>query len=533
MTTRLWLAVALLSLASALWAQDMVLVDVPQGWVGCGPQDASCMADEKPGGWVKLKPFWMDTHEVTVGAYRAFVAATGWPFPPQPAGSGEKSPVVNVTHRDAAAFCAWLGKRLPSEAEWEVAARGSYPQAIYPSGGSADHDSANFAGLGGKDRFSGLAPVGSFPPNTLGLFDMAGNVWEWVADGYTPAPPQGQAPASSGKLKVTKGGGWNSPPLSLRISNRGRLPEDTASDAVGFRCARDAQAEELTIKTPAPPQPAAAAPTPATAAVPTPATEVRHAPSPTSSQAQTPPPTPTPATLQEKTLTQVPLTVVQLPGGSFERGCVKGDSWCSADEQPRRAIVLSPFWIGKTEVTVAQFRAFAEATGSAMPEQPSWSGDDYPVVNVTWDEAQAFCRWLSGRLPTEAEWEYAARGGTSGTRYPRGSEITRDEANYDGVGGRDQFAKAAPVGSFPANGFGLYDMLGNVWEWCLDWYQEDYYAQSPDRDPQGPEQGQKKVVRGGSFTSDPGRLRLSYRSSLKPSERWLFTGFRCVIPERP
>lgn len=508
----------------------MVLVNLSEGWVGCSPQDGSCLADEKPGGTVKLEPFWLDSTEVTVGAYRAFAAATGRSLPPQPAGSGEKSPVVNVTHRDAAAFCAWLGKRLPSEAEWEAAARGTYPQAMYPSGASVDHDSANFAGTGGKDRFSGLAPVGSFPANTLGLFDMAGNAWEWVADSYTQAPPKQQAPVAGGRLKVTKGGAWNTPPLSLRISNRGRLPEDAASDAVGFRCARDARPEELSSPAPTPlpvgdnppraPTPAAVPETPGVPTAP---------PKPETQQSRGQPS----GVREEKTLPLGLVTVVRLPGGSFERGCVKGDSLCSADEQPRRVIVLSPFWIARTEATVAQFRAFAEATGAAMPEQPTWSGDDYPVVNVTWDEAQGFCRWLGGRLPTEAEWEYAARGGVAGSRYPAGGEITREEANFDGVGGRDQFAKAAPVGSFAPNGFGLYDMLGNVWEWCSDWYQEDYYAKSPDRDPKGPESGQKKVVRGGSFTSDPGRLRLSYRSSLKPDERWVFTGFRCVIPENP
>lgn len=525
MTTRLRFGVLLLWFASGVSSQEMVLVDIPQAWVGCSPQDASCLADEKPGSWVKLSPFWIDTHEVTVGAFRAFAAATGWSSPPQPAGSSEKAPVVHVTQRDAAAFCAWLGKRLPSEAEWEAAARGSYPQAIYPNGAAIDHDSANFAGIGGKDRFPSLAPVGSFLPNTLGLFDMAGNAWEWVADSYTPNPPKAQAPKAGGKLKVTKGGGWNSPPPSLRVSNRGRLPEDAASEAVGFRCARDAQPQELTTPSPTPP--------PRAEATPTPKAEV-PGPPPTHPSQKPPSEPPSQASpLSEKTLTQVPLAVVRLPGGSFERGCVKGDSWCSADEQPRRAVFLSPFWIGKTEVTVAQFRVFSQATGMPMPEQASWSGEDYPVVNVTWEEAQAFCRWLGGRLPTEAEWEYAARGGTAGTRYPGGNHITHDEANFDGLGGTDQFAKAAPVASFPPNGFGLFDTLGNVWEWCLDWYQEDYYAQSPERDPQGPENGQKKVVRGGSFTSDPGRLRLSYRSSLKPNERWLFTGFRCVIPEGP
>lgn len=510
---------SLLMTAANLAAQDMVLVKSPQAWVGCSPQDTSCLADEKPGGWVALKPFWIDATEVTLDAFRVFAAATGRLVPPQPPGNSGKMPVVNVTYHDAAAFCAWLGKRLPSEAEWEAAARGEDPQAVYPTGASLDHDRANFTGTGGKDRYPRLAPVGSFPANTLGLYDMAGNVWEWVADSYAPHPPKSQVPVAGGSLNVTKGGGWNSPPLSLRVSNRGRLPAEATSDAVGFRCARDASADELT---PTSPQAQGEAQTP-------PRPEPPGEPEAGGAMAAHP----TPAPLAEKTLPQAQLVVVRLAGGAFERGCVKGDSLCSADEQPRRAIVLSPFWIGKTEVTVAQFRAFVAATGGAMPEQPTWSKDDLPVVNVTWEEAQAFCQWVGGRLPTEAEWEYAARGGGAGRRYTGGDGITHDEANFDGTGGRDQFEKAAPVGSFPANGFGLFDMLGNVWEWCLDWYDEGYYAVSPDRDPQGPETGREKVVRGGSFTSDPGRVRLSYRSKLKPEDRWLFTGFRCAIPEAP
>ena len=506
-----WLASMVLWQAVSAHGQETVLVQLPKAWVGCSQEDARCLADEKPGGEVALQPFRIDTREVTVAAYRAFALATGRPVPPQPPGSGDNHPMVNVTHADAAAYCAWLGKRLPTEAEWEAAARGTLGPVPYPTGTSLTHDDANFAGTGGRDRYPALAPVGSFPPNSLGLFDMAGNVWEWVADDFSPQPPRTQGAVAGCVLKVLKGGAWNTPPASLRVSNRGRLPASAAFEAVGFRCAAAAE-ESLPPAAPAPApessgQKAAAGP----AVLPTP---VPHEPT----------------TLEERRVGPAQVPVVLLPGGPFERGCVKGDSLCSADEQPRRIITLSPFAIGKTEVTVAQFRAFAEASGVAVPEQPSWSGENFPVVNVTWDEAMAFCRWLGGRLPSEAEWEYAARGGVAGQRYPKGQEITHDEANFDGVGGRDEFPKAAPVASFPPNSFGLFDMLGNVWEWCQDWYREDYYAQSPQRDPQGPETGQGKVVRGGSFTSDPGRLRLSYRSSLAPDKRWLFTGFRCVIP---
>ncbi|MGQ9836201.1 MAG: formylglycine-generating enzyme family protein [Thermoanaerobaculaceae bacterium] len=512
------LAILAWSSLSFVAAQEMVTVDLHHAWVGCVPGDTSCPGDESPGGEVAFTPFAIDAYEVTVEAYRRFAAATGRVLPPQPPGSNDRSPVVNVTHGEAAAFCAYLGKRLPTEAEWEAAARGNAQGSIYPWPGPPTNDHGNFSGVGGKDRFPGLAPVGSFAPNSLGLFDMAGNVWEWVADDYLPKPPSSQAAAKGGKLKVVKGGAWNSLFPSLRISNRGRLPADTASDTVGFRCARESQ----------PTAPEASAPESSAASLPQPAPEGPPPQNPALDQLPTPTDARAPSREEQVSPAQVPM--VFLPGGSFERGCVKGDWQCSADEQPRRFIRLSPFAIGKTEVTVGQYRVFAEATGATLPEQPTWSGENFPVVNVTWEESQSFCTWLGGHLPTEAQWEYAARAGTGGTRFPKGAEISHEEANYDGVEGRDQFAKAAPVGSFPPNGFGLFDMLGNVWEWCLDWYQEDYYAKSPEVDPQGPPQGKKKVVRGGSFTSDPGRLRLSYRSSLAPNQRWLFTGFRCVLP---
>lgn len=512
------LAISAWASLSFVVAQEMVTVDLHHAWVGCVPGDTACPGDESLGGEVAFTPFAIDAYEVTVGEYRRFAAATGRVLPPQPPGSDDRYPVVNVSHGEAAAFCAYLGKRLPTEAEWEAAARGNLQGSIYPWPGPPTNDFGNFSGVGGKDRFPGLAPVGSFAPNSLGLFDMAGNVWEWVADDYLPKPPSSQAAAKGGKLKVVKGGAWNSPFPSLRISNRGRLPADTASETVGFRCAGESQ------------QKAPEASQPESSAAPPPQS-IPEGPLPqTSTLDRLPTPTDTRAPLREEQISAAQVTMVFLPGGFFERGCIKGDSQCSADEQPRRFIRLSPFAIGKTEVTVGQYRVFAEATGATLPQQPTWSGENFPVVNLTWEESQSFCTWLGGHLPTEAQWEYAARAGTGGARYPKGAEISHEEANYDGVEGHDQFAKAAPVASFPPNAFGLFDMLGNVWEWCLDWYQEDYYAKSPEVDPQGPPQGEKKVVRGGSFTSDPGRLRLSYRSSLAPNQRWLFTGFRCVLP---
>ena len=130
---------------------------------------------------------------------------------------------------------------------------------------------------------------------------------------------------------------------------------------------------------------------------------------------------------------------------------------------------------------------------------PTGRSETTPIVEVPWDKAVAYCQWADGRLPAEAEWEYAARGGKSGLVYPWGDEISEKHANYGG-----HLDGTSVVGSYPANDLGLYDMAGNVWEWCSDWYDDNYYSQSSDRDPQGPSSGKGRVLRGGSWAYNPG-----------------------------
>ena len=184
-----------------------------------------------------------------------------------------------------------------------------------------------------------------------------------------------------------------------------------------------------------------------------------------------------------------------------------------------------------TEITNARYRVFMQQTGHRQP--PRWTDSNYnqpnqPVVGVYWHDAMVYATWAGKRLPTEAEWEYAARGGLVGKRYPWGDEITHDDANYLGIGGKDKWSNAAPVGSFEANGYGLYDMAGNVWEWCADWYDKDYYQNSPAKNPLGPGTGTSRVLRGGGWYGKTCLLRVADRGCYDPDNRSEILGFRCV-----
>ena len=149
------------------------------------------------------------------------------------------------------------------------------------------------------------------------------------------------------------------------------------------------------------------------------------------------------------------------------------------------------------------------------------------MVRVPWQEAVEFCSWTGGRLPTEAEWEYAVRGGSDGNIYPDGDVIGRDDANFAGKGAKDKWEYTSPVSAFPANGFDLFDMVGNVWEWTADEFRSDAYA-APGGTQTESAAVQVRVMRGGSMYSDESSLRVSYRGRSNPGNRVFYIGFRCV-----
>ena len=219
------------------------------------------------------------------------------------------------------------------------------------------------------------------------------------------------------------------------------------------------------------------------------------------------------------------LKYVWIPPGTFMMGCSPGDDQCEKSEKPSHQVTITKgFWMGQTEVTVAAYKRFVKAGRREMPPAPDsngrWATGALPIVNVTWDEARDFCSWTGGRLPSEAEWEYAARAGTAEAHYGKIDEI----AWYRNNSGNQTHEVA---GKRP-NSFGLFDVLGNVSEWVNDWYDKDYYQHSPSQDPSGPTSGQERVRRGGSWVSEPGDAGASVRDRSIPDARSNGQGVRCV-----
>ena len=240
---------------------------------------------------------------------------------------------------------------------------------------------------------------------------------------------------------------------------------------------------------------------------------------------------------------EVPVEWILVPGGEFEMGAEGAPA--GPDEAPKHKITLSAFYIGKHEVTNHQYQAFVKATGHRPPDHPDnpkyslWRGNvlldgigELPVVNVSWDDAVAYCKWAGGRLPTEAEWEKAARG-TDGRTYPWGNDpVTGNRTNYgiEGVTfweGPSTLAKKDQY-EFGKSPYGAYEMAGNVWEWVQDWYEEGYYKNSPATNPTGPTEGKERVIRGGSWRDNPDTVRSANRNKHAPDVRRTYIGIRCA-----
>jgi formylglycine-generating enzyme required for sulfatase activity len=262
-----------------------------------------------------------------------------------------------------------------------------------------------------------------------------------------------------------------------------------------------------------------------------------------------PPPNPTPAPVVVKAPKTKPgqpgVNVVDtlvynwIPEGKFEMGCVPGDKLCGRDETRHEVSIQNGFWITGTEVTAEVFTRFAAVNNraDAKASQLNRKGfaTDVPVINISWEDAQSYCKWTGGRLPTEAEWEYAARGDKPGAIYPWG-DWDPGKAAWSGVDRKllRPFDETIPVRKLASpNGYGLYGMAGNAAEWVADYYSPNAYSDGPAVDPHGPAEGKDRVVRGGSWNDPQKYLRISARDH-HPGDKPVNTiGFRCVMPVLP
>ncbi len=230
-----------------------------------------------------------------------------------------------------------------------------------------------------------------------------------------------------------------------------------------------------------------------------------------------------------KTHTIMPPAMELIPGGTFIMGSEEEEA--KRDEQPQHRVEIESFYIDRYEVMVKQFRTFCEVTGYRMPELPDWISDHDPMINVTWYDAKAYAQWASKRLPTEAEWEYVARNSCPQSAYCKSQKKLdpRNWANIQGNSGNDHWEKVAPVGSFQPDSAGLYDLGGNVFEWCEDWYDRNYYSYSVSKNPQGAGFGNRKVIRGGCWAFGTEILHAWSRSVGNPNTRSSIIGFRCAM----
>ena len=348
---------------------------------------------------------------------RRVVRVEGFRISRTPVTNRDGRPLTYVSRADAEAFCAENGVRLPTEIEWEAAARGG-DDRLWPWGDELpDPTRATFEQGIGRPSAVGLHPAGAAP---CGALDLAGNVWEWTADG------------------ATRGGSYLSGPDELRSTARLPVHPAARDPYVGFRVV---------------------------------AVEPRRN-----------------------------FGWVEVPTGEYVIGR-------DPDEIRQRVVDVDAFELARTPVTNAQYAAFVSERGAPAP--PQWPApDDHPVTFVDLEEAAAFCAWAGGRLPTEAEWEKAARG-TDARTYPWGDE---ENASLAAVGAGMKQGSTSPVGSHSggASAYGLLDMAGNVWEWTTTEY------------PPG-----ERILRGGSFAS-PGLAwaRCTMRSHSRPIRRQAHVGFR-------
>lgn len=461
-----------------------IWITIPAGsfHMGSDPEgDAVPYDNEGPQHRVHVDAFQLSRTHVTNAQYAEFVSASGHPAPGHwlqgqiPAGLADH-PVTYVDWHDALSFCQWAQVRLPSEAEWEKAARGEDAR-LWPWGNKPpDADRCNF-----DKHIMTTSPVHQFPHSAspYGALDLAGNVWEWTSSLARPYPyngRDGREDLDRAEARTVRGGSYTHSAREIRTTDRHSFVPGTPCVYLGFRVARTS----------------AAAPTP------------------------------------------IAFEWVDIPAGEFLMGSDPRPFHDLAlpNEYPAHSVALADFSLAQTPVTNTDYEGFVRAKEYLPP--PHWVGGEipagkehHPVTNVSWDSARQFCQWADVRLPSEAEWEKAARGESAGGArvYPWGNEMPPMPcANY----GRDvKTHSTTPVEQFSlgASSYGVFDMAGNVWEWTSSVLAEYPYCADDGREDL--ESRAHRVLRGGSFYSPSASyIRCASRSSSYPQRQRDHIGFR-------
>jgi formylglycine-generating enzyme required for sulfatase activity len=454
---------------------------VPAGWVQMGVAASPAAPAVSPERH-RLPAFWITRTPVTNAQYARWCATIGRAAPPHwpggtPTPAQQQHPVTYVDWSAASAYAQDAGARLPSELEWERAARGedgrAYPWGAHPP--TARH--ANFGG-----QFGATTPVGAFPDGASpwGCLDMAGNVWEWTASLLRPLPyaaADGREDPSAPGPRVVRGGSYNHGAVDIRCAARDALFPGACDVYIGMRLVRDTA----------------------------------------------------PGATDPHDWVHVPAGWVQMGEGPAADASADPLIALPGLGAPAHRVRVAAFALAATPVTNRQYARFVQATGHAAPShwmahQPPAALRDHPVTYVDWHDAQAYCAWIGARLPTEAEWERAARGDDA-RRYPWGEAAPlRQRAwfaqNHDAIGTRAVGARRGGAGPF-----GHLDLAGHVWEWSASEYRAYPYDARDGRN--APDATGRRALRGGSWRSEGAvYLECAYRSMSYAARRRDHIGFR-------
>ena len=509
------------------YAMD-VLLDRPGYYEDEKPAHQQCFAE----------PFWIDVYEVTNGQYGSYDVRRG-----------DDLPRDYISWFDSASHCESRGKRLPSEAEWEYAARGP-DSLLFPWGNEFDGSRLNFcdrnssspgADMSWDDGYALTGPVGSYPGGVswVGALDMAGNLWEWTSGlpyDYPYRADDGRevgADVDSSSFRTLRGGSWVDNAFALRSANRNRHSPVDQTTIFGFRCAGS-----LGTDGDEPPQLTSASPL---VELTFSAADCRAAGAPESACTGTSANSDWTPVIRE--FDGVPMVLV--PAGCFTMGSSSEQLDYATDELLDRRLAFSdeqpaheqcfaePFWIDLHEVTNEQFGSWG-----------GFRGNDYPREEVSWFDSAAHCASRGGRLPTEAEWEYAARGPDSSI-FPWGNKFdgslmnfcdvtcSIDKVPWADLRHDDGYEYSAPVGGYPqgSSWVGALDMSGNVWEWVSSLYADYPFAMDDSREAGAEVDGSSfRALKGGSWHCPAHSTRSADRTGYAPSYTSSLLGFRCTRP---